>query len=200
MAALRVWSAIAKTIVKQVTANAGDLESACNEGYKEMWRDTSIDEVCALLDAVMYGMEDVLGDFPAADIVLQLKDGIMHLLGRGIATLQANIKTGSTPDEAYTLTLGHAVNDAGLMFSDLIKAVISGVVMQPFNALVKEPVVEVAAPIDEQIPEPVKAFLSLGALIEGCLDSMVDTAIDSVVGEPSGPELAKIKALEEELA
>ena len=86
------------------------------------------------------------------------------------------------------------------MFSDLIKAVISGVVMPPFNALVKEPVVEAAAPIDEQIPEPVKAFLSLGALIEGCLDSMVDTAIDSVVGEPSGPELAKIKALEEELA
>jgi len=199
LAALRVWATLAKKIVTQVNANAGDLQSSCNEGYRDMWRDTKIDEACAVLLAALEGMGDALGDFPASDIVLQAKDSFFHLLSRGIATLQANIQTGSTPDEAYTLTLGHAVNDAGLMFADVITAILSGVVMPSFNAIVKEPVVEAAAPIDDLIPEPVKAFLSLGALIEGCLDSIVETAIGSVIDEVSGPELEKIKALEAEL-
>jgi hypothetical protein len=72
---------------------------------------------------------------------------------------------------------------------------VSGVVMPPFNTLVKAQVVELAAPIDELIPEPVKAFLSLGALIEGCLDSMIENVIDSVVAEPSVAEKEKIAAL-----
>ena len=92
--------------------------------------------------------------------------------------------------------LGQVCNDSKLMFGDMVKALITAVVMPPFDEAVKGPAADLVAPIEELIPEPVKAFLSLVALVEGCLDQMVNTVIDSVVSEPVGPEQDKIAALE----
>jgi hypothetical protein len=119
--AIQVWTEIAKDVVAQTNGNADDLDAACNAGYKKYWTSSKIEESCSMLDATLYGMEEILGDFPADDLVLQLRDSMHHLISRGISTLQANIKTGSTPDEAYALTRGFVVHDANLMFSDLRK-------------------------------------------------------------------------------
>jgi hypothetical protein len=198
--ALKVWARIARQIVEQTKGNASDLDSACAVGYREYWNDKAVDEACAGLEAALGAMGEVLADFPALELVLQLKDGMYNLISRGIATLQANINTGSTPDEAYTLTLSHAVSDSKLLFSVSLQTIVAAIAMPLFNTACKEPVVELAQPIEEQIPEAVVKFVSVSALIEGCMDSMMDSLIQSCVKEPAFAELEKLHLLEGELA
>ena len=45
-----------------------------------------------------------------------------------------------------------------------------------------------------------QTFLSVHALIDGCMDRMVGVLIDSGINELAGPELEKIQALGSELA
>ena len=197
--AVRVWAAIARRIAEKVRADASVLASACIEGESEYWWDTRIDEACAKLESALGAVDDALGGFPTADLLAHLKGGLRLLMGRGVSTLQSNIRTGSTPDEAYNLVLSQLVRDAIIMFVDMVKAIVSAVVMPAFIDAVKLQVIELAEPVENMIPDAFKSYLSLGVVIDSCLDSAVGAAIESAIEEPIAPEKKQLEALEVEL-
>jgi hypothetical protein len=198
--AIKVWARIARQITEQTKANADNLEAACNAGYSDYWGNETVDSACSSLESALDQMGDLLNDFSTHELSRQLKDAIYNLISRGIATYAVNIKTGSTPNEAYSITLGHVVHDAQLLFSTCLKSIIFAIAMPSFNAACKDQVAELAQPIEDLIPDPVVPFLSVHALIDGCMDRMVGVLIDSGINELAGPELEKIQALGSELA
>merc|ERR1712196_362904 len=115
------------------------------------------------------------------------------LIKKGIATMVNAI-------EADTETLAKVIHDAKKFVADTMKSVLTALIKPQFDAEVKPLCMEPIAPVDEAIPEPVKAFITMEAVVEGVLDSCIDTAVSGIVDPIAEAEVSKIDELSTSLA
>jgi hypothetical protein len=201
MSTITCWAEIAQAFTKMVTADGSTMDMAETVANKAIWASGEALKLAtnALLGA-LEGLGDLLSAFDPADFVSNVLDSLTNLMLKGIATLKVTITSGSTPDEAYLLTLKNVVGDAKIMFADAVRGMVVAVIQVPFDELVRGPCLELVAPLDELIPAPVKAFLSATALMETVFDTTIEAAAEAVASPLTSPEEASIGALETELA
>jgi len=201
ISAVKLWAEIAKVFTKAVTADNAALGAAETVANKAVWAGGNALKLATdTLLGAFTGLGDLLEAFDPSDLVSDVLDGIMNLMVKGIATLKATITTGSTPDAAYTQTLKLLVGDAKIMFADAVRGIIVKVVELPFDSLVRAPCLELVAPMDELIPEPVKAFMSITGVMEKLFETTIEASADAIANPLTSPEEASIDALEPELA
>jgi hypothetical protein len=197
--AVTYFSEKAKEVVDKTKKDAASLQDNAKSAYYDVWWKT-LNSLEPLLDA-LGSVGDALGDFPAADIVGNIKDQMQILIKKGIATMVNAIEADKkSPDEAYAETLAKVVHDACRFLADTMKSVLTGLIKPQFDAEVKPLCMEPIAPVDEAIPEPVKAFVTMEAVVDGVLDSVIDTAVSGIVDPIAEAETAKIEALSASLA
>lgn len=197
--AVTFFSEKAKEVVDKTKKDAATLQANASSAYYDIWWKT-LDALEPLLDA-LGSIGDALGDFPAADIVGNIKEQMQILIKKGIATMVNAIEADKkSPDEAYTETLAKVIHDAKKFVADTMKSVLTALIKPQFDAEVKPLCMEPIAPVDEAIPEPVKAFITMEAVVEGVLDSCIDTAVSGIVDPIAEAEVSKIDELSTSLA
>lgn len=201
LAAIKCWAEIAKVFTKTVSADGTSLDAAEMTANKAVWAGAEVFKSGsdALLGALS-GLGDLLAEFDPTDFVSNVLDGVVNMMLKGVATMKVTITSGSTPDEAYALTLKRMVGDSKIMFADAVRGQVVSILEFPFNTLVRAPCLELAAPMDELIPEPVKAFMSISALMEKMFDATIESSAEALASPLTAPEEASIDALENELA
>jgi len=182
--AATLWSELAKQVRDEANKDASGLQSALRGAYWSCWS-RGFSTIEPLKDALraLKGFDD----FPLWEIYDQLYNQLFILTRKGLATMAQAIEGGATPDEAYASTLAKVLNDTKLFVVDTMKAILSGIIKPKFESEVKPLCLEPTAPLDEQIPGPVKEFVTVAGIVENLLDNVLDTAISAVVLPLAGP-------------
>jgi len=178
----------------ETKANAGALEKHFAEANSKLQK--NVFGALETLESALNTVLDALGDFPALDVVSKIRDMIVTLVKKGLATMHAAIskdKEGS--DAAYTATLAKVIHDAKLFLFHTLRSVLSSVIKPGFDNMVKPLCLAPIAPVEELIPEPVKDFVSVEGIVEDLLVTTVNTSLDAVVTPLVEPEQKKLDEL-----
>lgn len=159
--AVTFFATKAKEVRDKTKADGSTLDTNVKAAYWDAWNQ-SIEALEPLLDA-LGSVGDALGDFPAEDIVVQIRDQMKILIKKGLSTMAEAISGDAkkSPDEAYTETLAKVVNDAKIFLNETMSAVLAGLIKPQFDGEVKPLCLEPIAPLNDMIPEPVKAFVTI---------------------------------------
>lgn len=198
--AVKFFAEKAKEVRDKTKADGGSLDTNVKAAYWDAWL-FDIDALEPLLEA-LGSAGDALGDFPAADIVVNIRDQMKILIKKGLSTMADAIsgEGKKSPDEAYAETLGKVINDAKIFIAETMTAVLAGLIKPMFDGEVKPLCLEPIEPLNEMIPEAVKAFITIDSVVEDLLDTVIDTAIAEIVKPVADGELAKLDELATSLA
>jgi hypothetical protein len=133
-------------------------------------------------------------DYDADKIAFNMIGSIQTLLRKAIHYWYTEARGSDAPTASESVK-NKLIHDAGLEISTFFEDTFGGLIGGPIDDEVLPAVEDILAPMEEQVPEPVKEIVNPKDTFVGALEEMRDNAISAMIDPHLQPHLTELNAL-----
>jgi hypothetical protein len=185
--------------VQRVTDKPNSLREECERAQKEVdwWYSgplgKSNDILWRMYHSDLSAIADCfLGGYTAYNVYYDTQDLLRKLLHNAVYTFEHITAEGTDPQAALAQTMTRLANDAKVFELQCLTDVMMGLVNSTVDEQIVGPAVEVVQPINDVVPDVVKAFMNIENMTQGVIEDIVRGAMEAIVTGGLGAEQEKI--------